>query len=212
MVAMNAYGGLGPMVNAVLWVQVVIGAIFVGLRLYTRKVILNNVGWDDYLAIASLVSNSTRTLRVFESSRDNICTKANILQIVQIVYTACTHVATGYGLGKLFVEVGDPLTYFKAVKWETIGQCFGIACIGIGKCSVAVFLLRIVRNKIQIYIIWFFVVATTLITLFSSIVVIVQCVPVERTWNQTVDGVCWLDFAKLGLAIGCKCWQSRPPY
>ena len=56
MVAMNAYGGLGPMVNAVLWVEVVIGIFFVALRLYTRQAILNNIGWDDYLTVAALVS------------------------------------------------------------------------------------------------------------------------------------------------------------
>lgn len=34
---MSAYGGLGPMINGVLWVEVVIFTVFVGLRLYTRK-------------------------------------------------------------------------------------------------------------------------------------------------------------------------------
>ena len=55
---MSAYGGLGPMTNGVLWGEVVIFAIFVGLRLYTRRVILNSVGADDYLAILALVSNN----------------------------------------------------------------------------------------------------------------------------------------------------------
>lgn len=49
------YGGLGPMVNAVLWVQVVVFAVFVGLRLYTRISILSSIGPDDYLVVAALV-------------------------------------------------------------------------------------------------------------------------------------------------------------
>lgn len=53
---MGVYGGLGPMTNAVLWVEVVIFALFVGLRLYTRKQILNSVGLDDYLVCFALVS------------------------------------------------------------------------------------------------------------------------------------------------------------
>lgn len=56
---MGAYGGLGPMLNAVLWVQIVVGIIFVCLRLYTRRMILRNVGWDDYLICISMVSNET---------------------------------------------------------------------------------------------------------------------------------------------------------
>lgn len=49
------YGGLGPMTNAVLWVEVVIFAVFVGLRLYTRISVLNSVGPDDYLIAIALV-------------------------------------------------------------------------------------------------------------------------------------------------------------
>lgn len=137
---------------------------------------MNNVGWDDYLALAALV--------------------------VHIVYTILVHIATGYGLGRLFADVGDPAVYFTAVKWEVFSQVAGLAAIGIGKCSVAVFLLRIVRNKLQIFIIWFFVAATTFITIFSCIVVVIQCLPVEKTWNPTAEGYCWLDFAKVGLSVG----------
>lgn len=52
---MSVYGGYGPMVNAVLWVETVVAAVFVGLRVYTRKFILNNLGWDDYLSVVALV-------------------------------------------------------------------------------------------------------------------------------------------------------------
>lgn len=52
---MSEYGGLGPMTNAVLWVEAVICAIFVGLRLYTRIRILNSVGVDDYLVVLAFV-------------------------------------------------------------------------------------------------------------------------------------------------------------
>jgi len=52
---MGVYGGLGPMTNAVLWIEAVIFSFFVGLRLYTRKQILNSVGLDDYLVCFALV-------------------------------------------------------------------------------------------------------------------------------------------------------------
>lgn len=52
---MGVYGGLGPMTNAVLWLEVVIFAVFVGLRLYTRISLLNAVGVDDYLVVLALV-------------------------------------------------------------------------------------------------------------------------------------------------------------
>lgn len=43
------------MTNAVLWLEVVIFAVFVGLRLYTRISLLNAVGVDDYLVVLALV-------------------------------------------------------------------------------------------------------------------------------------------------------------
>lgn len=45
------------MTNAVLWVEVVVFAIFVALRLYTRISILSAVGPDDYLVCVALVSS-----------------------------------------------------------------------------------------------------------------------------------------------------------
>lgn len=43
------------MTNAVLWIEVVIFAVFAGLRIYTRKHILNAIGLDDYLVVLALV-------------------------------------------------------------------------------------------------------------------------------------------------------------
>lgn len=164
------------MTNAVLWVEVVVFAIFVGLRLYTRISILNAVGPDDYLVCAALV--------------------------LQILYTIFVTVATRYGLGRLFAEVGNPDVYWEAVKYEVFSQVAGIMVIGLGKCAVGIFLLRIVRNKIQIGFIWAFLAGTVFITLFASITVVVQCIPVEKTWNPTAPGNCWLDFSKVGLTVG----------
>lgn len=80
-------------------------------------------------------------------------------------------------------------------------------CIGVGKLAVGAFLLRIVRNKIQIAVIWVCLVITVLITLFASICVIVQCIPVQKSWNPMVEGYCWIDFSNIGYAVGCECSQ-----
>lgn len=56
---MDYYGGKGPMVNGVLWMEVLIFALFVALRLYTRHQILNAVGIDDCLCCIALVPNIT---------------------------------------------------------------------------------------------------------------------------------------------------------
>ncbi|KAM0549537.1 hypothetical protein ACHAPJ_009353 [Fusarium lateritium] len=170
------YGGLGPMINAVLWVQVVIFAVFVGLRLYTRAKILHSVGADDYLVIVALV--------------------------FQIIYSAFVTAGTQYGLGRKFAEVGNPDAYFKAVEMEIYSQVAGLMVIGLGKCAVGIFLLRIVRNPYQKAFIWAFLAGTVFLTLFSSIVVVVQCDPVQSSWDKRIKGTCWIDFSKVGLTVG----------
>lgn len=187
------YGGLGPMLNAVLWVQVVIFAIFVGLRLYTRSQILHSVGADDYLVVIALVWPSYDSI---------ICT--NNLQVFQIIYSAFVTAGTKYGLGRKFADIGNPDAYFRAVELEIYSQVAGLMVIGLGKCAVGIFLLRIVRNKFQKAFIWAFLAGTVFITLFSSIVVVVQCDPVQRTWDRRVPGTCWIDFSKVGLTVGCE--------
>lgn len=90
------------------------------------------------------------------------------------------------------------------MKWELISQVAGLMAIGVGKLAVGWFLLRIVRNKVQIAIIWVCLVITTVLTLFASIAAIVQCIPVESIWNPTVEGTCWVNFSHVGYTVGCK--------
>ncbi|KAM7206955.1 hypothetical protein V8F33_000054 [Rhypophila sp. PSN 637] len=170
------YGGLGPMVNGVMWAHVVIFAVFVVLRLYTRISVLQMVGIDDYLTVLAF--------------------------LLHVLYTIFVSVATKYGLGRLFADVGNPDVYWEAVKWEVFSQVAGLMAIGVGKCAVGTFLLRIVVSPVQRGFIHVFLGCTTFITLFASITVVVQCIPVQKTWNPTLDGYCWLDFQKVGLTVG----------
>lgn len=126
-------------------------------------------------------------------------------QVLQIIYTALVHVASNYGLGRLFADVGDMEVYFTAVKWEVFSQVAGILVIGVGKCAVGIFLLRIVRSKIQIGFIWAFIAGTVFITLFAAITVVARCTPVEKSWNDNVPGHCAFNFSPIGMTVGCRC-------
>jgi hypothetical protein len=144
----------------------------------------------------------------FNAANEPATNYKRILQLLQIVYTIFVHIATGYGLGQLFAELGDPQAYSTALMYEIFSQVAGLMMIGVGKCAVGAFLLRIVTNKIQIYVLWAFLFCTTFITLFSSITVVIQCLPPERIWNQMAEGYCWLDFSKVGLTVGSECSAS----
>jgi hypothetical protein len=128
---------------------------------------------------------------------------ADILQALHILYTIFVTIASVFGLGRLSGDVGNLDIYFEAVKYEIFSQFAGIMVIGIGKCAVGMFLLRIIRNKIQIAFIRICLVITVIITLFASIVVIVQCSPVKRSWDRRVEGTCWINFSNIGYTVGC---------
>lgn len=166
------------MVNTVMWLHVVVFAVFVALRLYTRICMLKTVGWDDYLVALAFV--------------------------LHVLYTIFVTIGTKYGLGRLFADVNNPEVYFTAVMYEVFSQVAGLMAIGVGKCAVGVFLLRLVVTRVQKGVLWGFLGVTVFITLFASITVVVQCIPVQKTWNPTLEGTCWLDFSKVGLTVGCK--------
>jgi hypothetical protein len=42
--------------NGVMWFQVAVASVFIGLRMYTRYYIVRKIGWDDVLMILNLVS------------------------------------------------------------------------------------------------------------------------------------------------------------
>ncbi|KAG7434989.1 hypothetical protein Forpi1262_v003806 [Fusarium oxysporum f. sp. raphani] len=125
-----------------------------------------------------------------------------IALVFQIIYSAFVTAGTKYGLGRKFADIGNPDAYFLAVELEIYSQVAGLMVIGLGKCAVGIFLLRIVRNKFQKAFIWAFLAGTVFITVFSSIVVVVQCDPVQRTWDRRVPGTCWIDFSEVGLTVG----------
>jgi hypothetical protein len=46
----------GPILNGVMWLQVIISSVFIALRIYTRYYIIRSLGWDDYMMVINLVS------------------------------------------------------------------------------------------------------------------------------------------------------------
>ena len=56
---MGSYGGRGPAVLSVVWAQTVVASVVVCLRVYTRRVILRSVGWDDLFLVITIVRISS---------------------------------------------------------------------------------------------------------------------------------------------------------
>ncbi|KAJ4352018.1 uncharacterized protein N0V89_007364 [Didymosphaeria variabile] len=166
--------------NGVMWTQVVLAVIFIGMRLYTRYFLIQSLGWDDLLMIVNLITF--------------------------IGYVGFITVGLTYGIGRKRAAV-DPADYSKAIMLEAIGQGICIMGIAASKASVAVFLLRIVIFKWHKALLWFCIVSTTILCTITTTLLFLQCRPAAFLWDPTIEGgVCWLNFTHVGLSMGA--WSA----
>ncbi|KAF2202044.1 hypothetical protein GQ43DRAFT_414482 [Delitschia confertaspora ATCC 74209] len=164
-----------PILNGVMWTQVVIAIVFIAARIYTRRIVINSVGWDDMLMLVNLVTF--------------------------ILYVAFISVGTSYGIGKKYAAV-PAADYSKAIMWEALGQAICILGIAASKGSVALFLLRIVLKTWHIVLLWFCIVTTTILAIITTTLLFLQCKPAAFLWDHTIEGgVCWLNFTAVGLTM-----------
>lgn len=188
----------GAILNGVMWTQVVLAIIFIGMRLYTRYFLISSLGWDDMLMIVNMVS--TLLLLLYTCISQN----THNSQITFIGYVACITVGVQYGIGKKHATV-SAANYSKAIMWEAIGQGICIMGIAASKSSVAVFLLRIVIFKWHKALLWFCILSTTILCTITTTLLFVQCTPTAFLWDPTIEGgVCWLNFTHVGLSMGGK--------
>ncbi|RDL29797.1 uncharacterized protein BP5553_10662 [Venustampulla echinocandica] len=174
----NKLGGLGPTVIAVMWTETALALIFVLMRLWTRIRINRVAGWDDYLISFSW--------------------------LLLMPYTAACTAAALEGFGRH----GATLTseqFVAATRAEIIGQTFCIIGIAASKASVAIFLLRITIVKWHRWILYFVMLAVSVICFFCALFDFVRCDPVAHVWNPPLPAKCFIsdeDFASLSITVG----------
>lgn len=172
----------GPILNGVMWLQVVISSVFIALRIYTRYCIIRSLGWDDYMMVINLATF--------------------------IAFIATTSVGVSYGVGKKtedIVRLG--LDNSKAIYWEAVGQGICIMGIAVSKAAIALFLLRIVVRKWHIALLWSVMVSTAVFSSITTTLLFLQCKPVSFLWNPTIPGgYCPVNFTDVGLSMGA--WSA----
>lgn len=135
----------GPTLVGVLWMEVFLSLVILGARYYTRAFILRNMGWDDLLLAITWVSLQS----LFRHSHFVRGHTGSLLVWLKILMAAfaglCTASAT-YGMG---VHASD-LTFHQNTHGMLLllaGQSVIAIAMGVSKCAVSAFLMRIVVNK-----------------------------------------------------------------
>ncbi|VTT76265.1 unnamed protein product [Fusarium fujikuroi] len=149
-------GGKGGLLIGVFWAQIALSIALIGLRIYTRSFIRGSVGWDDVCLISTLVLNTG--------------------------FTVFTTVAAVHGMGQHYEDLEVP-QFAHAMLYILIGQVFVALATGMGKVSVAMFLLRIVMKPWHRWFLWFCAVSMVIMSIFLAVTVFAQCTPAESIWN-----------------------------
>ncbi|KAK9787634.1 putative Integral membrane protein pth11 [Seiridium cardinale] len=165
----------GRTVLAVMWTQTIVALIFVILRLYTRRVLLRNIGLDDHLSWVSM--------------------------ILFLLYTIFVTVAAMYGLGSHATDL--TLEQFAmSTKWELMGQTANILAIATSKSSVAVFLIRIVNVNWHKWLLHFSIFSAFFVCVSCVVFMYTQCSPAQGIWDPRVTTVCHINFTANAIFSG----------
>ncbi|KAF2658914.1 hypothetical protein K491DRAFT_582023, partial [Lophiostoma macrostomum CBS 122681] len=107
-----------------------------------------------------------------------------------VIYAALITVSVGYGLGKHARDV-DPADWTPINKYLYLGEVFSLISIPVSKTSFAVTLLRIAAKQWHKWVIWFIIISMNLAMGLCALLILIQCDPVEKNWNENAKGSCW---------------------
>ncbi|KAK7981482.1 hypothetical protein PG988_003720 [Apiospora saccharicola] len=158
--AASAGASRAPLVKGVALVCMLVLTFITSLRLYTRRVIVQTIGFDDYLAVAAWLS----------------------VMIVGILYM----VHTNYGLGSHIWEPMDPERLMTSLQLVFVeGVLYNISLMAIKITLFAQYYRLISRTEYRIPCL---VLASLVVTwcLGMVLIVVFGCYPVQAAWDFTI--------------------------
>ncbi|KUI60570.1 hypothetical protein VP1G_07795 [Cytospora mali] len=161
-----------------MWVFVAIVFVFIGLRLYTRLHIVDQLGTDDHVY--------------------------NLSGIFLLLYVVFLQISAEYGFGQDIITL-SPDDAACAVMWEMIGQTFAVLGMALAKWSLGLFLLRIVVQRWHRVAIWSIMVSLLIVSLLTAVMFWVQCLPSASIFDQRVQGRCFFKITQVSILLGAWC-------
>lgn len=169
-----------------------ISTTLLSLRLYTRSVIVKNIGLDDYLIAIGVVSD-TPFLHLPTHYQCSLS-----MQLWSIAGLIITVFMVRNGIGRhIYYLLRDPHTLqqlCEATKLQYIHEVVMIFGAMFVKVSVGFFLLRIFALGTERWWKWALysiIVFYVLNSLSSAIIVLTECRPSDEIWSPLALGSCW---------------------
>ncbi|KAK0609242.1 hypothetical protein B0T14DRAFT_601099 [Immersiella caudata] len=159
----NAFEDATGKVIGVATFCLVISTLMVGLRLWTRKIIINQLGWDDYTIILGLIATYGSAISIMDMTK--------------------------YGLGKhiYVMELANIPKYFKDFYLSIVFYCAALFFIKLAFLFQYYRVLAIQHMRI-VYIIAIIVVGGW--ALSQTFVGIFTCTPINGFWDKTIESKC----------------------
>ena len=172
-----------PALAIYMWVGFGIATIVIAVRLYTRLILKQAAGWDDPCIVLSYV----RTDPPPKTSRLVKLKQSQLFAIVLYVGTQLL-LEHGYGRHIIYVSHSDLIILLKLNTMVTIA---GFATLAFARASIGLFLLRLVSQvRKWRWAVYFGMILNVLQAVALIILTGIQCVPISKLWDPTVDGFC----------------------
>ncbi|KAF4301656.1 hypothetical protein GTA08_BOTSDO09042 [Botryosphaeria dothidea] len=152
----------GPQLMAVLWLETILALTVISLRYWTRSKIGGQVGWDDWLLVATW--------------------------FLMLAFAIICTVAAQHGLGIHMKDILPASEWSVGMRTFLIGQSVISMAMGTSKCAVAVFLIRILNKTWHYIVLWFWIITMMAVSILLSVCVFAQMDPVEALWDPSVKG------------------------
>lgn len=190
----------GPLIVGITWWLTILCGGFLGLRVYAKLSRRQGLWWDDWILITSWVSG--------DICLQCLCT--DILQVLLFIEATITQIGQLMGFGKRTVDI-DPNNVLTIALWTSIGASISCFASTFSKISFGVTLLRLTTEKIR-WTVWFCVVTLFLFMLPSAFITWIQCTPIAKAWNPTIEGHCWDAVITVNYGIFNAAWCAAADF
>ncbi|KAH9872873.1 hypothetical protein J1614_005267 [Plenodomus biglobosus] len=174
----------GPVIVGITWWLTFFCGAFLSLRIYAKLSRKQKLWWDDYILIVSWV--------------------------LLLVEAILTQIGQNVGFGKRIADI-SPENLSTIILCTSIGASVSCFASTLSKISFGVTLLRLTTGALR-WFIWFCIITLFLIMLPSALNTWVQCRPVAKAWNPSIEGTCWPASITINYGIFNAAWCAAADF
>lgn len=186
--ALLPHDNQGPKLIGVGWMLVSVATMFLSLRLYCRILKRQSLWWDD----AFLIGASVSKFLSFFFAVDDECRSLMpffLLKICLIVDISLITYLTTYGYGKHIWDFDFSNMKYLMIPMNVAGT-LNITSTVWSKTSFGITLLHLTNGTLR-KITWACIISMNIIMGLNAMLPWIQCKPIKKAWDLTVDGTCW---------------------